>query len=57
MGACKAAGGRLPLKDHFMLIQSAAIGEMAKKSRSGLSLCTTFVVYEDKKKIFSECKA
>ena len=29
MGACKAAGGRLPLKDHFMLIQGVAIGEMA----------------------------
>ena len=28
-----------------------------EKSGSSLSLCTTFVVYEDKKKIFSECKA
>ena len=55
MGACKAAGGRLPLKDHFMLIQGEKSG--SEKSGSGLSLCTTFVVYEDKKKIFSECKA
>ncbi|WP_257295866.1 hypothetical protein, partial [Endozoicomonas sp. YOMI1] len=23
----------------------------------GLSFCTTFVVYKDKKKIFSQCKA
>ena len=29
----------------------------SKKSGAGLSLCTAFVVYEDKKKIFSECKA
>ncbi|WP_257266304.1 hypothetical protein [Endozoicomonas sp. ONNA2] len=29
-GACKAAGGQLPLQDHFMLIQGVAIGEMAK---------------------------
>lgn len=31
MGACRAAGGRLPLQDHFMLIQGVAIGEMAKE--------------------------
>ena len=29
IGACKSAGGRLPLKDHFMLIQGVAIGELA----------------------------
>ncbi|WP_066015291.1 hypothetical protein [Endozoicomonas atrinae] len=31
VGACKSAGGRLPLKDHFMLIQGVAIGELAKE--------------------------
>ncbi len=31
IGACQSAGGRLPLKDHFMLIQGVAIGEMAKE--------------------------
>ena len=29
IGACKSAGGRLPLKDHFMLIQGVAIGGLA----------------------------
>lgn len=34
IGACKSAGGRLPLKDHFMLIQGVAIGELAKELSS-----------------------
>ncbi|WP_257294626.1 hypothetical protein [Endozoicomonas sp. YOMI1] len=33
-GACEAAGGQLPLKDHLMLIQGVAIGEMAKELSS-----------------------
>ena len=34
IGACKSAGGRLPLKDHFMLIQGVAIGGLAKELSS-----------------------
>lgn len=32
--ACKASGGRLPLRDHFMLLQGVAIGELAKQLSS-----------------------
>ncbi len=31
LGACQSAGGRLPLKDHFMLLQGVPIGELAKE--------------------------
>ena len=50
----KANKGSAGIDDQSVTDFEANLG---RKSGSGLSLCTTFVVYEDKKKIFSECKA
>ncbi|GAA4648605.1 hypothetical protein GCM10023116_08740 [Kistimonas scapharcae] len=34
VGACRASGGKLPLQDHFMLMQGVPIGELAKELSS-----------------------